>query len=137
LDPAALTGFLAPFLPYLMQSGANLAEDAVRALGREAWQHAQQLWAKLRPGIEGKPAAQEAARDVAEAPEDPRARGALELQIEKLLAADQQLADELTRLWQHGEGSRLVVASGDRAVAVGGDVKQSVIQTGERGGGRM
>jgi hypothetical protein len=135
MDPTGLTAFLAPFLPYLLTAGKEFGEDAARTLGAAAWDHARQLWACLRPAIEGRPAADEAARDVASAPDDDRARAALELQLEKLLSADQSLKDALAELWREGEPARAVIASGERSVAIGGSVQGSVIQTGDRGRG--
>jgi uncharacterized protein YgbK (DUF1537 family) len=132
MDPSALAQFLAPFLPYLVVAGRDVAEKAAHALGSEAWEHAQALWERLRGSVDAKPAAREAAEDVARAPDDARAVAALELQLEKLLAADRGLADELARLWEQGGGARATIASGDRAVAIGGDVEGSVIQTGDR-----
>lgn len=135
MDPAGLTAFLAPFLPFLMAAGKDLAEDAARTLGGAAWEHAQQLWERLRMGIEQRPAATEAAQDVAAAPEDGRARAALELQLEKLFASDPSLARDLDELWRRGEPARMTIASGDRSVAISGSVHGSVIQTGDRGRG--
>ena len=100
VEVAALTAFLAPFLPYLYRAGQTLAEDAGRKLGAEGWEHAKRLWAGLRPSIEAKPVAREAAEELAARPEDERARAALELQLEKLLEADAGLAQEISRLWE-------------------------------------
>jgi hypothetical protein len=139
MDPSALAQFLAPFLPYLIAAGKDVADQAAHALGREAWEHAQQLWGRLKTAIGGETAApaeaenvDRAAKDVADAPEDPRAVGALELQLEKLLAADHGLAEQLARIWKQGEGARATIASGERSVAIGGNVEGSVIQTGDR-----
>jgi hypothetical protein len=131
VDVAALTAFLAPFLPYLIQAGQKAASDAADALGKAAWPHAQKLWARIRGKVEEKPAAQEAASDVAKSPEDERARGALELQIEKLLAEDASLTQDLARLWGEAKAAGVVIASGERAIAIGGSATQSVFVTGD------
>ncbi len=129
MDIAALTAFLAPFLPYFARAGENLAEEAGTKLGSEAWEHAKRLWGKLRPKVEAKPAANEAAADVADRPGDERARSALELQLEKLLADDPTLAGEVARLWEDARAAN-VVAIGDRSVAVGGSA-HGVFITGD------
>jgi hypothetical protein len=46
-------------------------------VGADLVEHAKRLWAKLRPRVEAKPAVLEAAQDVAQRPDDDRARGAL------------------------------------------------------------
>jgi len=90
------------------------------------------LWDKLRPKVEAKPAALEAVQDVAEHPDDEDALAALRQQLKKLLAEDEPLVQELARLLQQAQaGGRTVTASGNRSVAIGGDVTDSVIVTGD------
>jgi hypothetical protein len=48
--------------------------------------------------VEAKVGARESAADLAASPDDPRARGALELQLEKILREDTGLAGELAAL---------------------------------------
>ena len=50
--------FLAPFLPYLLKAGEKAAEEVGRKLGAAAWEQARALWARLRPKVEARPAAQ-------------------------------------------------------------------------------
>lgn len=115
-----------------MAAGKDVAETAARSLGREAWEHAQELWKRLRPKVESKPAAKEAAEAVAAAPSDSLAASALAFQVKTLLEADPAFAQELERLWRQGEAARMTIASGERSIAVGGDVSNSVFQTGDR-----
>lgn len=127
-----LVVFLAPFLPYLLKAGEKAAEEAGKKLGSEAWDKAKTLWSKLRPKVEARPAAQEAAQDVAATPQDQDARAALRQQLKKLFTEDETLAAEVARLWQEAQAtSPTVVASGDRSVAIGGNVSGSVIVTGD------
>jgi hypothetical protein len=65
-----LAVFLTPILPYLLKTGEKAAEEAGKKLGGDAWDRAKGLWAKLRPKVEAKPAAQEAVQDAAAAPND-------------------------------------------------------------------
>lgn len=126
MEVAALTAFLAPFLPALMRAGESAAEAVAKRVGDEALEHARALWGRLRPKVEEKPAAAEAARKVADTPEDPRWQIALELQIEELLAEDTGLAREIASLWQQADAAG-VVAAGERSVAVRGDVSGTII----------
>ena len=64
MEIAALTSFLAPFLPYFVQAGQKVAGKAADAIGDEAANYAQKLWDRIRPGVEQKPAAQEAVEDI-------------------------------------------------------------------------
>lgn len=120
MDPASLAAFLAPFLPSLLRGVEQLTEEAGRKLGTEAWKQAQALWARLRPSVESRAQAQAAAEVLAEIPDDERARGGFALQLELLLKNDEQLSTELTQLWRSGP-AQVVVASGERAVAIGRD----------------
>ena len=72
MEIVALTSFLAPFLPYVVQAGQKVAGKAADVIGEEAANYAEKLWERLRPGVESKPAAKEAVEDVAE---EPRGRG--------------------------------------------------------------
>jgi len=139
MDPqlaAQLVQFLAPFLPYLLKGVKLAGQEAAKKLGEKAGEqsldHAKALWEKLRPKVEAKPAALEAVQDAAERPDDEDALAALRLQLKKLLAEDQPLAQELARLLQQAQaGGRTVTASGNRSVAIGGNVTGSVIVTGD------
>ena len=77
-------------------------------------------------------AVQVAARDVVQRPDDLDAAAALRLQLRKLLEADPRLAEELAGLVEEGRRAGvLTVAAGARSVAVGGDMSDSVIVTGD------
>ena len=93
-------------------------------------EYAKRLWGKLRPHVEAKPAALDAAADVAQRPDDSRAQAALELQLEKILAEQPGLVAELAPIAQDALASG-VVAVGERSVAVGGSVTGGVIVTGD------
>lgn len=138
-----ITQMLAPALPALVQGGQELVADAAKALGTEAWEKVTTLWGKLRGRIEQKPAAGEAAQDVARAPEDPDAHAALRHQIKKILAEDEAFAAEIAQLVggsslqanlpgsgaiAQGAGS---VAAGAGGIAVGRDVHGGIILGGD------
>jgi len=130
MDVAALTVFLAPFVPYLVKGAETLAAEAGRTLGQEALEHAKSLWGRLWPRVEEDAAARAAAEKVAERPQDERARGALELALEDLLAHDPDLARDVAELWRQVPPA-VVAAVGERSVAVGGKVTGSTIVTGD------
>ena len=134
MEIAALTAFLAPFLPSLIKAGEKAVEKAADAVSDEAFKYAKALWDKLKPGVEAKPAAKEAAEEVAAHPDDDDALASLRLQLRKLLEQDQGLADDLARIWQEAQAANVVqvTASGERSVAVGGDVTGSTIVTGDQ-----
>src|SRR5262249_10284345 len=130
MDPASLTAFLAPFMPYLIKGVGELAEEAVSGLGHEAWKYAKAIWARLSPSVESKEGAREAAEFVADDPDDGRARAALELQLEKLLEADPDLAAAVEERWREAEAAN-VISVGDRGALVMGNMEHSVIVTGD------
>jgi predicted NACHT family NTPase len=134
--PAQLVQLLALHLPYLLKGLKLAGQEAAGKLGEQAseqaFEQAKALWDKLRPKIEARLAALEAAQDAAAHPDDEDALAALRLQLKKLLAEDQALAQELARLLpQSGPAGQTVIASGDRSVAIGGSVSGSVIVTGD------
>jgi hypothetical protein len=135
MEITALVAFLSPFLRPLLESGGKAAAGAVEKFGSAAWEQASKLWDRLAGRVRERPAALEAAQDVAANPDDETARTALTWQLGKLLAADPELRQELEELWQQA-GSVVVTtvtASGERSVAVGGNVQGS-ISTGDSTG---
>lgn len=129
--------FLAPFLPYLLKAGEKAAEEAGKNLGEAAWERAKALWGRLRPKVEAKPAALEAAQDVASQPDDEDAQTALRLQLKKLLAEDQALAAQVARLWEETKAADVSMSTiGPRSVAIDGNVSGSTMITGDRTGWR-
>jgi hypothetical protein len=131
--PAQLVQFL---IPYLVKGVSLAGQEAAKKLGEKAGEQsldqAKALWDKLRPKVEAKPAALEAAQDAAAHPEDEDALAALRLQLKKLLAEDQALAQELARLLEQTRpAGQTVIASGNRSVAIGGNVSGSTIITGD------
>ena len=127
----AVTTVLAPLLPYLLKAGETAAEETGKAVAGQSWEWAKSLWTKVKPAVEAKPAALEAAQDVAQLPEDEDAKSALRNQLKKLLTDDQSLAEEVSRWLEQGKAAGVTVtAAGDRSVAIGGDVKGSTIITG-------
>lgn len=129
MDVSALVSILAPCLGMLLAGANSAAQEIGKSVAPELLAHAKRLWAKLRPHVESKPAALEAAEDVAERPDDERSRGALELQLEKLLRDHAELSQELAPIVRDAVAAG-VVAMGERSVAVGGNVS-GVIVTGD------
>ncbi len=99
---SGLTAQLVPFVPYLVQGGKTVGEEALKKFGEgvggATWERVKCIWGKLWPRWQEKPAAQEAVADVAKDPKDEDAQAALRLQIKKTLAEDASLVAELTRL---------------------------------------
>jgi len=124
--------FLTPFLPYLLKAGEKAAEEVGKKLGEAAWEKAKALWGKLRPNVEAKPAAREAATDVAANPQDGDAQATLRHQLKKLLAEDETLAAEVARLLESEVVQRVLVEQGAQVRGVeqqaqGGPTTQEVI----------
>ncbi len=129
---ASLTTALVPLLPYLLKAGEKAAEETGKSVALQTMDWGKSLWAKLKPKVDEKPAALEAAEDVAKAPNDQDAQGALRNQLRKLLEADPSLAEEVNRMLEEGEAKGVVSVSGDRSVGIVGNVTGSTIVTGDR-----
>jgi hypothetical protein len=131
MDPATLalglSAFLAPALPYLLKGGEEAAKEAGKKFGDAVWGRAQDLWGRLRLKVEAKPAAVEAAEDVAKAPDREQARSALAWQLEKLLKEDPTLAADLARRVEESRAAGVnVLAYGERSVAAGGNIGTAI-----------
>ncbi len=104
MEIAVLTGFISPFLPFLLKLGGKAVEKATESasgkFGEAAWGKAQAVWEKLSPKVETKEAAKEAAADVANNPEDEESRIALKRQLQKILEQDKELTKEIARILQ-------------------------------------
>jgi hypothetical protein len=123
-----IAAFLMPLLPYLLKVGDKAAEEVGKKIGGEGWERAKALWEKLRR----KKNVEQVAQTVAALPDNQALREALREEIARALAEDDSLAQELTRLWNEAQASGVTVtASGDRSVAIGGNVSGSVIVTGD------
>ena len=129
----SVTTALLPLLPYLIKAGEKAAEETGKAVAGQSWEWTKSLWTKLKPKVEAKEAALEAAHDVAQSPGDEDAQAAFRQQLKKLLAEDQSLAEEVSCWLEQGKTAAInVSAAGERSVAIGGNVKGSTIVTGDR-----
>jgi hypothetical protein len=95
MEITTLMAAIAPFLPSLLKPhGQKIDRPTVAA------QTAQAIWEKLGSKIATKPAAQEAAIDLANNPEDQDLQAALRVQLKKILDQDPQLSEEIDRILQ-------------------------------------
>ena len=134
MDPVQVaqlaTSFLVPFIPYLLKAGETAAEEAGKKLGGQAWDTAKGLWGKLWPKMSARPAATEAVQDLAKSPTDADAAATLRGQLKKMFVEDGALLQLIGQLMEEGRRTG-VIATGERAVAIGGSVSQSTIITGD------
>ncbi|MEA5580027.1 hypothetical protein VB620_01575 [Nodularia harveyana UHCC-0300] len=102
MDIISIVKLLAPCLPFLLNAGNKAIEGASQKVGEDGWNKAKAIWAKLQPKVEVKEAAQEAATDVAENPENEDLQASLRVQLKKILDADTALAEEIAQILQSG-----------------------------------
>jgi hypothetical protein len=104
MEITTLIAFLSPFLPFLLKLGDKAAEKATESaagkFGEASWAKAQAVWEKLSPKVEAKESAKEAVLDVANAPEDEEFQIALKVQLKKMLAQDEALANAIAQILQ-------------------------------------
>ena len=125
-----LVQLLAPFLAPLL-TGAG---EQVQAIGGEVvqtvWKHVTKVWDRLRPAVESREGAKEAATDVAAKPDDADLQTALKVQIAKLLEADAGLAADLAALLADADrdgvdqakitiAGNVIATASDHGVAIG------------------
>lgn len=130
MDPAFLaqsvTSVLSIALPYLLKMADKAAEEIAKHLGGEAWDKVKALWSKIRPKLESQPAALDAAKDVAEAPDNELAVNSLKWQLQKLFKEDEAFASEIAILLQDKVVQRVIAEHGSLVR----DVKQVASGTG-------
>lgn len=130
---SSLTTALIPLLPFFLKAGEKAAEETGKVVAGQSLEWGKSLWIKLKSKVDAKPGALEAAQDAAQAPDDKDARAALRVQLKKLLKDDESFAEEVSHWLEQVRATRInVIASGKRSVAIGGDVKSSMIVAGDR-----
>ena len=107
MEVTTLTTFLAPFLPYLLNPGKGTSETATNKFGEASWQKAQTVWAVLKPKVDAKESAKEAAMDVAKNPDDEDSQTVLRVQLKKLVASDEALSNQLAGIFQVDSSSSM------------------------------
>ncbi|MGH9754719.1 MAG: hypothetical protein ACREA2_18230 [Blastocatellia bacterium] len=123
----SLTAALIPFLPYLVKAGEKASETLGEKLSEGGWDLAKNLWGRLQSKFESKPLALEAAKEAAALPDDEDMQATFRGQLKKLLADDESLARELSKLLEEAKAAGVnVVQSGDRNVYVGGNVTGNI-----------
>ncbi len=89
---AAATALLAP---YIAKAGEKLAEK----VGEKLPDQIGKLWTAIAGKFKGKPAAEEAAKDLAAKPDDEDNQAAFRKELKKLLADDDDFVNELAKLF--------------------------------------
>jgi len=141
MDPVMLATTAISFLsPDLIKAGEKAAEE----IGKRLPDAPAKIWQAIMARFTGKPAAEEAVKDVITHPDDADNQAAFRKELRKALEADSMFAAELERLLgeaQRQSGDTIIntgsgaaatrggVAAGAGGVAVKGDV-QGGISTG-------
>jgi hypothetical protein len=134
MDIALLVNLLAPALPVLLGLGQKAIDKGAEKLGEKGAEGlVGKMWQMLKPKVEAKPAAIEAAADVAKTPADEDAIASLRQQLKKILEAPENanLAAEIAKLLAESEevkGSKYNVTMGDNAIVGAIGDKNTVTQ---------
>jgi hypothetical protein len=120
---------LAPALPFLLKAAEGASESIGKKIGGAAANKALQIWHWLRPKTEQNPALLEAASKAASAPGDENALSALRSELRNLLHAQPHLVQELSTIIAPMTQANKVSATGTGAIAVGGSVSDSSLNT--------
>ena len=135
MDPIPLaTAVTALLAPYLIKVGEKAAEKIGAALPDQIGQ----LWTAVSEKLKGKPAAQEAVKDLTATPTDEDTQAAFRKELKKLLAEDADFVAELSQLLQAAQRTHAQMGDqffGDHAFKVdnnfgtivyGGDNTQNI-----------
>lgn len=121
MDPQAIaTTAVSVLSPYLAKAG----EKAVEEVGKKLPETLGRVWRSITARLSGKPAAEEAAKDLAATPEDNDNQAAFRKELRKMLETDSAFATELAALLHSAqrESGVTVTNTGPGAVATGGSV---------------
>ena len=135
MDPAILAASATSFLaPYLLKAGQTLADQAVEHLPEGVGK----VWSYVVEKFQGKPAAEEAANDLATHADDEDTQAAFRKQLRKLLE-DPAVVAEFSNVLEKGKESMGInvqsgavatgggVAAGQGGIAVGGSVGGNIV----------
>jgi hypothetical protein len=121
MDPVTITALATSatiFLtPYLVKAG----EAAAEAMGEKLPDVAGKVWNFIAAKLKGKPAAEEAAKDLRAKPQDEDNQAAFRKELKKALEADPAFADELKKLLEAAEREtgQTILNLGSGAVGTG------------------
>lgn len=97
-----LAGNLVPYLPYLVSAGKIAGTEALKSIGHnlgdKANQALQDLWSWLRPEVEARPALKNAAEELALSPQSSRLQTELWYELRRLLENDEEFAKGVAQL---------------------------------------
>jgi hypothetical protein len=118
MDPQTIaTTAVSVLSPYLAKAG----EKAVEEVGKKLPEAVGRLWRSMQVRWRGKPAAEEAAKDLVAAPAEPDNQAAFRKELRKLLETDSAFAVELVALLHHvqREAGGIISNTGSGVVATG------------------
>lgn len=113
---ALLVQFLSPFLPTLLGKAQEVGAEIADRTTDAAWDYATRIWERLRPRLEERAGAPEAAEAVAKAPDDADSGTILEIHLRKILAENPALATDLRSILDQAQAAG-VIATGSGSVA--------------------
>lgn len=116
MDPSTLATAATAFLsPYLVKAG----EKAAETVGEKLPEVVGKVWNAIMATFKGKPAAEEASKDLVANPENEDNHAAFRKELRKVLEAEPTLAIELTRLLEKAqrESSESIIVTGSGAAA--------------------
>ena len=128
MDPATLAAAALTLLaPYLAKAGETMAEK----IGESLPENARKLWAATSAKFRGKPAAEEAVKDLAQNPVDEDNQAAFRKELKKALTEDPEFFLALNGLLKKAQKESIqnsaVAGDNSTAINVGGSVQGNIV----------
>ncbi len=124
MDPVTITALATTATAFLSPLLLKFGEKAAESLGEKLPDGAGKMWAAIAAKFKGKPAAEEAAKDLAAKPSDEDNVAAFRKELKKTLEADSTFAEALKQMLESAqrEAGVSIVNTGAGAVATSGGV---------------
>ena len=128
MDPATLSAAaLAVLAPYLAKAGESVAAK----IGQSLPENAGKLWTAMTTKFQGKPAAEEAAKDLTQNPADQDNQAAFRKELKKALTEDPEFLAALNALFEKAQKESIansaVAGDNSTAIRVGGNVQGNIV----------
>lgn len=142
MDVVTISSLLIPWLPALLKkAGESAVGSAAGQMGKDTWEQAKAIWAKLHPKIEAEAGAKVAAEELAKNPEDPIWKAPFQQKLTEILENDPELKAAIAEILESTDAAgantqiRQEIGTVERGQAIGEMTNSKAVNIGGNVGG--